>query len=171
MTARHRQNAERTHGAARRLAVTLLAAATCWAAPAARARAAEASPALAQYKAALDTLDLRLQTGFYSGNPSDSALAVATLVTGTAYWAGLNSLFVVPGAAADFVPLAQLFADCVIHDKDVKNEVSAYRQKFLTMQYCLPMDEAAGLAARVITSLFPASDFAKVFAENLSRLV
>ncbi len=61
---------------------------------------------LAEYKAALDTLDLRLQTGFYSGNPSDSALAVATLVTGTAYWAGLNSLFVVPGAAADFVPLA-----------------------------------------------------------------
>lgn len=61
---------------------------------------------LADYKAALDTLDLRLQTGYYSGNPADSALAVATLATGTAYWAGLSSLFVAPGEAGDFVPLA-----------------------------------------------------------------
>lgn len=61
---------------------------------------------LADYKAALDTLDLRLQTGYYDGNPADSALAVATLATGTAYWAGLTSLFVAPGEAADFVPLA-----------------------------------------------------------------
>jgi len=71
----------------------------------------------------------------------------------------------------DFGPLARLFADCVIHDKDVKNEVSAYRQKFRTMQYCLPMDEAAELAARVVSSLFSTSEFSKVFAENLSRLV
>jgi hypothetical protein len=61
---------------------------------------------LAEYKAALDTLDLRLQTGFYNGNPSDSALAAATLATGNAYWTGLSALLVVPGAAADFVPLA-----------------------------------------------------------------
>ncbi len=61
---------------------------------------------LADYKAALDTLDLRLQTGYYSGNPTDSTLAVATLASGTAYWANLASLFVVPGEAGDFVPLA-----------------------------------------------------------------
>ena len=61
---------------------------------------------LADYKAALDTLDLRLQTGYYSGNPTDSALAVATLASGTVYWSNLASLFVVPGEAGDFVPLA-----------------------------------------------------------------
>ncbi|MEZ4412403.1 MAG: hypothetical protein R2910_05415 [Gemmatimonadales bacterium] len=61
---------------------------------------------LADYKAALDTLDLRLQAGFYDGNPTDSALAVATLATGTAYYEGLTSLFVAPGEAGDFVPLA-----------------------------------------------------------------
>ncbi len=73
---------------------------------------------LADYKAALDTLDLRLQTGYYNGNPTDSLLAEATLATGIAYWAGLDSLFVVTGSAGDFVPLAgstagQAMADAV----------------------------------------------------------
>lgn len=73
---------------------------------------------LREYRAALDTLDLRLQTGYYNGNPTDSLLAEATLATGIAYWAGLDSLFVVTGSAGDFVPLAgstagQAMADAV----------------------------------------------------------
>ena len=71
---------------------------------------------------------------------------------------------------ADFGPLAQFFADCVIRNKDVKSEVTAYRQKFAQMRYCLPAAEAAELAARVLVSIFPTSDYAKRFAENLSRL-
>jgi len=70
---------------------------------------------------------------------------------------------------ADFGPLAQLFADCVIRNQDVKNEVTAYRQKFTEMRYCLPAAEAAELAARVLASIFPTSDYAKRFAENLNR--
>ncbi|MCK4412370.1 MAG: hypothetical protein KAY32_02380 [Candidatus Eisenbacteria sp.] len=70
----------------------------------------------------------------------------------------------------DFGPLAQFFADCVIRDKPVADEVAAYRQKFLTMRYCLPAAEAAPLAARVLHGIFPRSDYAKQFAENLLAL-
>jgi glycine/serine hydroxymethyltransferase len=70
----------------------------------------------------------------------------------------------------DFGPLAELFADCIIRAKDVKTPVSAYRQKFGTMHYCLPLAEAAPLAARVVASIFPNTEYAKTFAQNLSQL-
>jgi len=70
----------------------------------------------------------------------------------------------------DFGLLAQFFADCVIHSKQVGTEVSAYRQKFMTMQYCLPAREAAEMAARVLHSIFPREDYAKEFAERLVKL-
>ena len=60
---------------------------------------------LGDYKTALDTLSARLQSGYYSGNP-DSALAAATLASGTIYYDNLDSLFVVSGTAGSFVPLA-----------------------------------------------------------------
>jgi len=60
---------------------------------------------LADYKAALDTLSARIAGGYYV-NPDTLALAEATLAGGTAYYAGLTSLFVAPGEAGDFVPLA-----------------------------------------------------------------
>ena len=60
---------------------------------------------LGDYKTALDTLSARLQSGYYAGNP-DSALAVATLASGTIYYDNLDSLFVVSGTSGSFVPLA-----------------------------------------------------------------
>jgi hypothetical protein len=71
---------------------------------------------------------------------------------------------------ADFGPLAELFAACVRDDKNVAAEVAAYRQKFSEKRYCLPLPEASELAARILTSAFPSSDYAKLFAENLGRL-
>ncbi|MFH1144432.1 MAG: hypothetical protein V1774_07820, partial [Candidatus Eisenbacteria bacterium] len=70
----------------------------------------------------------------------------------------------------DFGPLAQLFADCVIRDRKVGDAAAAYRQRFMTMRYCLPADEAAQMAARVLHSIFPRDDYAKRFAENLISL-
>jgi len=61
---------------------------------------------LAEYRSALDTLDLRLQTGYYDGNPTDKALAEATLASGAVYYANLDSLFVVAGTEGSFVPLS-----------------------------------------------------------------
>ncbi|HOX19919.1 MAG TPA: hypothetical protein PLI70_03230 [Gemmatimonadales bacterium] len=60
---------------------------------------------LLEYKTALDTLSARIAGGYYV-DPDSLALAEATLASGAAYYAGLDSLFVVSGAAGSFVPLA-----------------------------------------------------------------
>jgi glycine/serine hydroxymethyltransferase len=70
---------------------------------------------------------------------------------------------------ADFEPLAELFADCVIRDRKVADAAAAYRRKFLTMRYCLPAEEAIPLAARMLASVFPRADYAKTLAENLAK--
>ena len=57
--------------------------------------------------------------------------------------------------AGDFDELAGLMADCIIRNKRVKDEVRAFRRNFLEMRYCLPEREAAGLAARILGSVFP----------------
>ena len=61
---------------------------------------------LLEYRTALDTLSARIAGGYYVATPDSLALAEATLASGTAYYAGLDSLFVVTGAAGSFVPLA-----------------------------------------------------------------
>jgi len=71
----------------------------------------------------------------------------------------------------DFGTLAQLLADCVMEDKPVKDEVAAYRKKFATMHFCLPKNEAVELAAKVLSSAMPSSDYTELFVDNLSKLV
>jgi glycine/serine hydroxymethyltransferase len=68
-----------------------------------------------------------------------------------------------------FGKLATLFAECVIHGRNVAEAATAYREQFLTMGYCLPPEQAAELAAKVLASAFPKSDYARRFAENLLR--
>ena len=72
--------------------------------------------------------------------------------------------------APDFDVLAGYIADCVIRGMTVRDEVRAFRRKFLEMHYCLPASEAVPLAARVFASAVPDPDFAAKFAENLRRL-
>lgn len=71
----------------------------------------------------------------------------------------------------DFDTLAGFFADVVIRNKNVEEEVATYRRRFSTMRYCLAAEEAAELAARVLASIFPASDYAKRFADALVKAV
>ncbi|MBM3318278.1 MAG: hypothetical protein FJY75_10560 [Candidatus Eisenbacteria bacterium] len=68
-----------------------------------------------------------------------------------------------------FERLAGYFADCVARDRRVADEVADYRGEFLTMHYCVPADEAAEMAAEVLASIFPRSEYARRFAENLMR--
>ncbi len=70
---------------------------------------------------------------------------------------------------AHFDKLAGLFADCVIRDRRVADEAAKYREDFLTMGYCLPAEVAAELGARALASTFPKSDYARRFAENLTK--
>ena len=43
--------------------------------------------------------------------------------------------------AADFEALAQLMADVILKNKNVKKEVVDFRKRFLEMQYCFAGDE------------------------------
>jgi hypothetical protein len=72
---------------------------------------------------------------------------------------------------ADFGPLAELMADCVIRNRDVGEQVKRLRQKFNTMVFCVPADEALPLAARILESVMPHGDYAKGLADQLSELV
>ncbi len=69
---------------------------------------------------------------------------------------------------ADFEPLAQLMADCIIRNETVKDEVAKLRARFNEMGYCVPANEALPMAARILESAMPSSDYAKAFIENLS---
>jgi glycine/serine hydroxymethyltransferase len=70
----------------------------------------------------------------------------------------------------DFARLAGLMAEVIIRNKDVKEEVSRYRGDFPEMKYCLPPDEASRIGAEILEAVFPASDYARLFAERLSEL-
>jgi glycine/serine hydroxymethyltransferase len=69
----------------------------------------------------------------------------------------------------DFGPLAEFIADVVARDKNVKEEVKNYRQKFLEMKYCLPTEQAVPHATKIIASLSPNPVFAELFVENLAK--
>jgi glycine/serine hydroxymethyltransferase len=68
----------------------------------------------------------------------------------------------------NFGPLAQLMADVIVHKKDVGEEVSRFRSGFLRMTYCLPPEEAAPLAARLLSTVIPEEDLLASFARALS---
>jgi aminomethyltransferase len=46
---------------------------------------------------------------------------------------------------ADFQELAQLIRDCVVEGKGVKDEVTAFRQRFLELGYCFSGEESDSL--------------------------
>jgi len=69
----------------------------------------------------------------------------------------------------DFDTLAGLMADVVIRNKRVKEEVKKFRQNFLEMKFCLPLQDALPLAAKIIKSIFPYPHFADLFIENLEK--
>jgi len=69
----------------------------------------------------------------------------------------------------DFEKLAGFIADVLIKKRSIAEEVSAYRQNFLEMQYCLPAADSLEIASRVIASVFPSSENAGRFAERLAE--
>ncbi len=71
----------------------------------------------------------------------------------------------------DFEELAELIADCVRKNINVKVKVIEFRRKFLKMQYCLNPEKAIPLAVKVLSSIFPESSYLKKFSENLLLFV
>jgi glycine hydroxymethyltransferase len=69
----------------------------------------------------------------------------------------------------DFDSLAGYMADVVIRGKTVQDEVRRWRQNYLEMKFCLPVEEAVPLAARILRSVFPRPGFIERLADELSQ--
>ena len=70
----------------------------------------------------------------------------------------------------DFELLANYIGDVIAYEGNVKQEIINLRSRFLVMQYCMPSEKAAPLAARILASAMPNADYAKKFAENMMKL-
>lgn len=68
------------------------------------AGAAATTQFLSSFDTALDTLQARLDAGFYDGDPGQKAIAQATLAEGTGLFSGLDALLADPATQAPFVP-------------------------------------------------------------------
>ena len=67
----------------------------------------------------------------------------------------------------DFEELAGYMAECIQKNRKVAEQVKQFRQRFQTMQYCLPIEKAAPLAARVLASSFSNNDDVKLFTKAM----
>lgn len=69
-----------------------------------------------------------------------------------------------------FGPLAEMIAEVVLRDGNVKAKVKSYRQQFLEMSFCLPAEETAALAARILLSLLADPRTRRSFLQTLDTL-
>ncbi len=67
----------------------------------------------------------------------------------------------------DFGHLAEIVADVIIRDRNMLQEVKRFRKGFLEMRYSLSPQDGSELAAGILASVFPSSEYAQRFAENL----
>jgi glycine/serine hydroxymethyltransferase len=70
----------------------------------------------------------------------------------------------------DFGRLAEFIADVIVRKKNVGKDVTAYRDGFLEMRFCLPPADSAELGAAVLQSVFPQRAYAADFAQNMLRI-
>jgi glycine/serine hydroxymethyltransferase len=71
---------------------------------------------------------------------------------------------------ADFANLARLMADVILRKKNVAKEVSEYRGRFHSMQYCLTPEETLRVAPAILESIFADHDYFLGFAQALRSL-
>jgi glycine/serine hydroxymethyltransferase len=69
----------------------------------------------------------------------------------------------------DFDALAGLIAEAVIRRKNVKDETRRLRRNFLEMKFCLPLEDALPLAARILKSIFPRPGLIDELAAELTK--
>ncbi len=72
---------------------------------------------------------------------------------------------------ADFEPVADLMARCIAGNENVAAEAAALRSRFTSMRYTLPLGQSLELASRALWSAFPTSDYARLLADNLQRII
>jgi glycine/serine hydroxymethyltransferase len=71
--------------------------------------------------------------------------------------------------ARDFEALSEFIADIIVKNLNPREEIKKFRKNFLKMKFCLSLDEALPLAARVLRSAFPDPSFVEGLLENLGK--
>ena len=71
--------------------------------------------------------------------------------------------------APDFDVLAGFVADVILDNRNVKEGVREFRQNFLEMKYCLPVQEAIPAAAAIFQSIFSYPGFKDQFIKSLKK--
>jgi glycine/serine hydroxymethyltransferase len=69
----------------------------------------------------------------------------------------------------DFEELAGYMAECIQKNRKVAEQIKQFRQRFQTMQYCLPIEKAAPLAAKVLSSSFADADDVELFTRAMAK--
>jgi len=69
----------------------------------------------------------------------------------------------------NFGPLAEFIAGVVMKNKNVKEEVRDYRQRFLEMKYCLSTQEAVPRATKILASISPDPVFTELLVQSLAK--
>jgi glycine/serine hydroxymethyltransferase len=70
----------------------------------------------------------------------------------------------------DFEELAGYMAECIQKKRKVGDQIKLFRQRFQTMEYCIPADKAAPLAAKVLASSFADADDVDVFTRAMDKI-
>jgi glycine/serine hydroxymethyltransferase len=71
----------------------------------------------------------------------------------------------------DFDALSGFVAGVILEDRDVRDEVKAFRQNFLEMKYCLPAKESIQAAAEIFQSIFSYSKFGEKFIKSVENTI
>ncbi|HPQ40063.1 MAG TPA: hypothetical protein PLV45_06780 [bacterium] len=71
---------------------------------------------------------------------------------------------------SDFGPVAGFISDVVIRNKTVKPDVAAYRKNFLRQSFCLDPEDVTALGSRILGTILPDRDYAKLFIDRLNQI-
>ena len=71
----------------------------------------------------------------------------------------------------DFDVLSGFVADVILGKRDVKDEVKAFRQNFLEMKYCLPVQESIQVAAEIFLSICSYPAFGEMFIKSAESFI
>jgi glycine/serine hydroxymethyltransferase len=71
----------------------------------------------------------------------------------------------------DFDVLSGFVADVILENRNVREEVRAFRQNFLEMKYCLPAQESIQAAAEIFQSIFSHPGFSEMFIKSAENII
>jgi aminomethyltransferase len=81
----------------------------------------------------------------YQASPDDEGFTVSSCLR-----TGVQEMVRFGMQEEDFARLAEYMKEVILRNRDVAREVSAFRQRFTEMKYCLPEKEAESMVTRLL---------------------